>query len=129
MTTREELRRDAGAMRARLFGAEPPPDAEPAAAVADLVNEVTFGAVWSCPGLGLSDRMIATLAALCAVQRLYRRAEQPAQFAWGPEDRLRRRLCRPHGETGRRLAFPLSQDRPLHPRLKMGGSASDRFLG
>jgi 4-carboxymuconolactone decarboxylase len=70
MTTREELRRDAGAMRARLFGAEPPPDSEPAAGVADLVDEVTFGAVWSRPGLGLSDRMIATLAALCAVQRL-----------------------------------------------------------
>ena len=61
--------------------------------------------------------------------QLDRRAKQPAQFAWGPEDRLRWRLCRPHGETGWRLAFPLSQDRPLYPRLKMGGSASDRFLG
>ena len=70
MTTREELRRDAGEMRARLFGAEPPPDVEPASGVAELVDEVTFGAVWGRPGLALSDRMIATLAALCAVQRL-----------------------------------------------------------
>src|SRR5688500_16074082 len=70
MTTREDLRRDGAAMRARLFGAEPPPDTEPAAGVADLVDEVTFGAVWSRPGLAPPDRMIATLAALCAVQRL-----------------------------------------------------------
>jgi 4-carboxymuconolactone decarboxylase len=69
MTTREDLRRDAGEMRARLFGAEPP-DAELASGVADLVDEVTFGAVWRRPGLALSDRMIATLASLCAVQRL-----------------------------------------------------------
>jgi 4-carboxymuconolactone decarboxylase len=70
MTTREDLRRDGATMRARLFGAEPPPDSEPAAGVADLVDEVTFGAVWSRPGLAVPDRMIATLAALCAVQRL-----------------------------------------------------------
>jgi 4-carboxymuconolactone decarboxylase len=70
MTTREEMRRDGAAMRARLFGAEPPPDAESVPAVADLVGEVTFGAVWSRPGLAVADRMIATLAALCSVQRL-----------------------------------------------------------
>lgn len=71
MTTREDLRRDGAEMRARLFGAELP---DPASSIApeldDLVAEVTFGAVWSRPGLALPDRMIATLAALCAVQRL-----------------------------------------------------------
>ena len=71
MTTREDLRRDGAEMRARLFGAELP---DPAGAIVpdldDLVAEVTFGAVWSRPGLALPDRMIATLAALCAVQRL-----------------------------------------------------------
>ena len=71
MTTREELQRDGAAMRARLFGAEP---SDAAGAIApgidDLVAEVTFGAVWSRPGLALPDRMVATLAALCAVQRL-----------------------------------------------------------
>ncbi len=44
---------------------------------------------------------------------LDRRAEQPGRA----EDRLRRRLRRPDGETGRRLAVPLPQDRPLHRRL------------
>jgi len=69
MTTREELQRDGAAMRARLFGAEP---SDAASAIVpgidDLAAEVTFGAVWSRPGLALPDRMIATLAALCAVQ-------------------------------------------------------------
>jgi alkylhydroperoxidase/carboxymuconolactone decarboxylase family protein YurZ len=71
MTTREELQRDGAAMRARRFGAEPS-DAAGATVpgIDDLVAEVTFGAVWSRPGLALPDRMIATLAALCAVQRL-----------------------------------------------------------
>ncbi len=35
-----------------------------------LVDELTFGAVWSRPALALPDRMIATLAALCSVKRL-----------------------------------------------------------
>lgn len=71
MTTREEWRRDGAAIRARLFRAEPPqpPAAETVPGLADLVDELTFGAVWSRPGLAVPDRMIATLAALCAVQR------------------------------------------------------------
>ena len=75
MTTRDELRRNGAMLRARLFGADPsqrdgaaPIPASPG--VADLIEEVTFGAVWSRPGLALPDRMIATLAALCSVQRL-----------------------------------------------------------
>src|SRR3954465_4192223 len=77
MTTRDELRRaelrhNGAALRARLFGTI---DAQrqgggPIPGVADLVDELTFGAVWSRPGLALPERMIATLAALCAVQRL-----------------------------------------------------------
>jgi 4-carboxymuconolactone decarboxylase len=34
------------------------------------MSEVTYGAVWARPGLALPDRMICTLAALAAVQRL-----------------------------------------------------------
>ena len=72
MTTREELRRDGAAIRARLFAEEP--EQEPAdeflGRLTDLVDELTYGAVWSRPGLALPDRMIASLAALCAVQRL-----------------------------------------------------------
>src|SRR4051794_12204639 len=69
---RAELRQNGAALRARLFGTI---DAQregggPIPGVADLVEELTFGAVWSRPGLALPDRMIATLAALCAVQRL-----------------------------------------------------------
>ena len=72
MTTRDELRRDAAALRSRLFRATLPQrdSAEGISGVADLVDELTFGAVWSRPGLAVPDRMIATLAALCAVQRL-----------------------------------------------------------
>lgn len=71
MPTREELRRNGAAIRARLFPAETQGEAaEWAAGVAALVGEVTFGAVWSRPGLAVPDRMIATLAALCSVRRL-----------------------------------------------------------
>jgi 4-carboxymuconolactone decarboxylase len=71
MTTRDELRRDGAALRDRLFG---PPlereDDEAIPGIGELVEELTFGAIWSRPGLALPDRMIATLAALCSVQRL-----------------------------------------------------------
>src|SRR3954453_3811957 len=72
MTTRDELRRNGAALQARLFGtAALQRDSFGAIpGIADLVDELTFGAVWGRPGLTLPDRMIATLAALCAVQRL-----------------------------------------------------------
>jgi 4-carboxymuconolactone decarboxylase len=72
MTTRDELRRDGAALRARLFGPAPlQRDGDGAIPeIGELVDELTFGAVWSRPGLAIPDRMIATLAALCAVQRL-----------------------------------------------------------
>ncbi len=72
MTTRDELRRDGAALRDRLFGPMPPQRDSGGSipGIGDLVDELTFGAVWSRPGLALPDRMIATIAALCAVQRL-----------------------------------------------------------
>ena len=72
MTTRAELRRRGPRCRARLFGTihAQREGGGPIPGVADLVDELTFGAVWSRPGTGAADRMIATLAALCAVQRL-----------------------------------------------------------
>jgi 4-carboxymuconolactone decarboxylase len=68
MTTREELRRDGTALRRRLFG--PGASEHFVPGYADLRAELAFGAVWNRPGLGLADRMVASLAALCAVQRL-----------------------------------------------------------
>lgn len=68
MTTRDDLLRDGTALRTRLFG--------PAASThfvpnyAELRAELAFGAVWNRPGLALADRMVASLAALCSVQRL-----------------------------------------------------------
>src|ERR1044071_5309305 len=72
MTTREELRRDGAALRARLFGtpvqgADAP---EIVPGLSDLFDELIFGAVWRRPGLPLPDGMLASRAALCAVQRL-----------------------------------------------------------
>jgi 4-carboxymuconolactone decarboxylase len=68
MTTREDLRRDGTALRQRLFGAGASEHFVPN--YADLRAELAFGAVWNRPGLALPDRMIASLAALCSVQRL-----------------------------------------------------------
>jgi 4-carboxymuconolactone decarboxylase len=76
MTTRDQLRAAATALRTRLFGSTAPQlsprrdGGVPIPGIADLVDEVTFGAIWSRPGLAIPDRMIATLAALCAGQRL-----------------------------------------------------------
>lgn len=68
MTTRDTLRRDGEAMHARLFGTSPEASAHPD--IDDLLLETTYGAVWSRPGLSIVDRMVCTLAALCAVQQL-----------------------------------------------------------
>ena len=67
MTTREELRRKGKALRLKLFG--PDVGAELAPGLNDLRAELAFGAVWARPGLALADRMVASLAALCSVQR------------------------------------------------------------
>jgi 4-carboxymuconolactone decarboxylase len=68
MTTREELRHDGVALRRRLFGPGAMTHFVPN--YADLRAELAFGAVWCRPGLALADRMIASLTALCSVQRL-----------------------------------------------------------
>jgi 4-carboxymuconolactone decarboxylase len=71
MTTRNELRQQGEAMRARLFGTDiPDPQARDAApGFCDLMSETEFGIVWCRPGLALADRMVCTLAALACVQR------------------------------------------------------------
>jgi len=68
MITRDDLRKKGEAMRALLFGDAPAATAHPDFDA--LITETTYGAIWSRPGLALADRMICTLAALCAVQQL-----------------------------------------------------------
>lgn len=67
MTDRASLRVRGEAMRRRLFGSGD--DGAPAN-MRTLNTEAVYGAIWSRPGLALEDRMICTLAALAAVQRL-----------------------------------------------------------
>ena len=72
MTTREALRQQGEAMRARLFGqdAGAPERGDSTPGFRQLMSEVVYGGIWTRPGLALPDRMICTLAALGAVQRL-----------------------------------------------------------
>jgi len=70
MTTRDDIRRDADAMRARLYGIHAPAPAHVPSELADLLNEIIHGAVGSRPGLAVRDRMICVVAALAANQRL-----------------------------------------------------------
>ncbi len=64
--TREELRQQGEATRARLFG-----DAqrEPAG-FGTLLTEAALGAIWNRPGLAQQDRMLCALAALAVWPRL-----------------------------------------------------------
>ena len=55
-------------MRARLFGDSAKGSAH--GDVDDYLLETTYGSIWSRPGLALADRMVCTLAALCAVREL-----------------------------------------------------------
>jgi len=66
MSTRASLQQQGDAMRRRLFGDD---DGAPAA-LRTINTEASYGAIWSRPGLALEDRMVCTLAALAAVQRL-----------------------------------------------------------
>jgi 4-carboxymuconolactone decarboxylase len=72
MTPREALRQQGEAMRTRLFGADAgaPERGDSAPGFRQLMSEAVYGGIWSRPGLALADRMICTLAALGAVQRL-----------------------------------------------------------
>ena len=67
MASREELRKQGEALRERLFGrGAAPGDAVPG--YRELMAEAVYGGIWSRPGLDLADRMLCTLAALCAVR-------------------------------------------------------------
>ena len=72
MTTREALRQEGEAIRARLFGqdASAPERGDSAPGFRQLMSEAVYGGIWGRAGLALPDRMICTLAALVAVQRL-----------------------------------------------------------
>jgi 4-carboxymuconolactone decarboxylase len=72
MTTRKALRQRGEAVRATLFArqAAAPERGDCAPGFRDLMSEVAYAGIWSRPGLTLPDRMICTLAALGAVQRL-----------------------------------------------------------
>jgi 4-carboxymuconolactone decarboxylase len=71
MTTRQSLRAQGEAMRARLFGddAGTVPAGSSAPAFLDFLLETEFGIVWCRPGLELHERMLCTLAALASVNR------------------------------------------------------------
>jgi 4-carboxymuconolactone decarboxylase len=67
MATRRELRERGEALRERLFGkGAAPGDAAPG--FRELMAEAVYGSIWSRPGLELAERMLCTLAALCAVR-------------------------------------------------------------
>jgi 4-carboxymuconolactone decarboxylase len=68
MTTRRNLREQGSTLRKQLFGPSALTHFVPN--YAELRAELAFGAVWNRPGLALADRMIASLASLCSVQRL-----------------------------------------------------------
>jgi 4-carboxymuconolactone decarboxylase len=68
MGSRLDLRKHGEVVRAKLFGDRALEGAHPDFDA--LVLETTYGAIWSRPGLDLQDRLVCTLAALCAVQQL-----------------------------------------------------------
>jgi 4-carboxymuconolactone decarboxylase len=72
MKSQKDLRRQGEATREKLFGAAhaKPQAGDAAPGFRELVSETVFGAMWNRPGLAYTDRMICTLSALCAVQRL-----------------------------------------------------------
>ena len=72
MTTREALRQHGETMRTRLFGAEADTvgRGDLAPGFRALMSEAVYGGIWSRAGLAVRDRMICTLAALGAAQRL-----------------------------------------------------------
>ena len=74
MTAREELRQTGAAMRQSL-GLDDDLGLALSPGLANLTDEILFGRVWSRPGLGLEDRMLATLAALTSRQYLSQLAE------------------------------------------------------
>jgi 4-carboxymuconolactone decarboxylase len=63
--TRQDLRRQGGAMLRTLFGS----DAQPAG-LAHLLTEAAYGGIWTRPGLSIQDRLICSIAALGVGPRL-----------------------------------------------------------
>ncbi len=74
MTAREDLRQSGAEMRHRL-GLGDPVAPELLPGLAKLTDEMVFARVWSRPGLGLEERMLATLSALTSKQYLPQLAE------------------------------------------------------
>ena len=74
MVTRETLRHQGEAMRARLHGDRRPPaeiaGGESTPGFRQMMTEAVFGGIWARPGLALADRLICALAALGLLQRL-----------------------------------------------------------
>ena len=70
MTTREALRQQGEAIRARLFGQDAGAPECGDSGFGRFMAEAVYGGIWSRAGLALPDRMICALAALAAVQRL-----------------------------------------------------------
>ncbi len=63
--TRDTLRQLGETTLRELFGS-----AEQAPGLANLLTEPVFGGVWNRPGLGLSDRLLCTIAALATGPRM-----------------------------------------------------------
>lgn len=74
MTARDDLQAKGAAMRQEIGFAPHPSNGPPAEDLAPgfdrFTTEAAFGGQWARPGLGLPERMIATLAALSACQYL-----------------------------------------------------------
>lgn len=68
MDEREERRRRGEAVRAEMFADDGVREDVPG--FAGLADELIYGTIWSRPGLARPDRMICTLAALGATERL-----------------------------------------------------------
>jgi alkylhydroperoxidase/carboxymuconolactone decarboxylase family protein YurZ len=72
MKAQTELRRLGGRMRADLFAGmdDHAALANPTGGFGDLMSELVYGSIWSRPGLTKQDRMVCTLAVICALQNL-----------------------------------------------------------
>jgi 4-carboxymuconolactone decarboxylase len=76
MVSREELREKGRQVVETLKHGAHPPRARPLyqstiPGLEHLTGEALWGSIWSRPGLGLRDRMLATLAVLTSLQRMH----------------------------------------------------------
>jgi 4-carboxymuconolactone decarboxylase len=67
MSTRDQLRQQGEATRARLFGSAATQEPK---GFGTLLTEAAHGAVWNRPGLAITERMLCTLAALAVWPRM-----------------------------------------------------------